>query len=582
LATSLAACSQSWGKFWDIAPATFAVVSTTPTANSTAVAPGVAIQISFSSPPDATSFTASNATVQCGSRNFTLTFSASGNVITINHRIPFGIQTTCTATLKTTLRGQNGASLASDYTLSFQIDGRPSWYGMMGTVANEDTGEIIQTQDGGFVFVGLISDNLPALQGKSNIGLPWQGLSDCILIKFDHNAQVQWYTTFGSGASDRLYGIVEASDGSLFGVGQAGAALAISGSPPVRQGPSTFSEGFAIKFSSSGAAQWVTYVGSTATADVLAKIAIQNDGTIVAGGSLGAATYPLAPAQYNHQGGDEPMFIQLSPDGVALRIGYLGSVASTEQVAGIRATADGGFIACGYVGGTPPHLGAALAGYPAFNGAADSTVWKFDANGTLQWWFIMGLGGNQECKGVAVANDGSYFLSGYTSGTYGTLVGKPELWGAGSGFDAYIMKLASNGYVEWHARAGSTGGDYSNFVSATADGGAVFAGQIAGAIGTLNGKAPVAGYGYSGSGTDAAVWRVDASGNLLHWGHYGNSAAASEGFGPVIETSEGGYLAAGSTPANIGTLGSQTPFTGLSYSALGDIFIAKIKPDGSL
>ncbi len=171
----------------------------------------------------------------------------------------------------------------------------------------------------------------------------------------------------------------------------------------------------------------------------------------------------------------------------------------------VQQTSDGGFI---------------LTGYTGSYGAGSSDFWlvKTDSSGNKQWDKTFGATESDIARSVQETSDGGYILAGCT-----------RSYGAGS-YDAWLVRINSNGDILWHAALGGTGWDVVESVQQTFDGGFILTGYTG---------------SYGDVFYDAWLVKVDCNG-CVQWnttfGGFGRDVAES-----VSQTSDGGYIIAGST-----------------------------------
>ncbi len=135
----------------------------------------------------------------------------------------------------------------------------------------------------------------------------------------------------------------------------------------------------------------------------------------------------------------------------------------------------------------------------------------------VEWARTYG-GSVAESHEIQQTDDGGYVVTGITMS-----------FGAGSA-DVWVLKLDSQGVVEWQKTYGGVDWDAPRSCQQTSDGGYVVAG------GTVS-------FGYGGS-DDAWVLKLDSVGNIEWQRTYGGSAGESL---TAKQTSDGGYVAMGLT-----------------------------------
>jgi len=149
-------------------------------------------------------------------------------------------------------------------------------------------------------------------------------------------------------------------------------------------------------------------------------------------------------------------------------------------------------------------------------GAADLWVLKLDSNCLVVW---------QKTYGEALS-EGTPFVRA-TPGGGALLAGTNKV--SGRGDDIWLLKLDSEGRVEWQRAYGGRGTDCAGALELTADGGIVIAG-------------PTSSFGEG----DWDIWvlKLDGSGAIEWEKAYGESN--SEWAHGILQTSDGGYIVVGS------------------------------------
>lgn len=166
------------------------------------------------------------------------------------------------------------------------------------------------------------------------------------------------------------------------------------------------------------------------------------------------------------------------------------------------------------------HGGYVVAGYTYSFGAGDCDTWllKIDTNGNIQWNRTYGGPGHDEAHSLIQTNDGGFIIAGTTNS-----------FGSG-GFDAWLIKTDPSGNMLWNKTYGGSGNDDVWHVIATADGGFAIAGWTTS-------------FG-SGAG-DFWLIKTDSNGNIqwskTYGGVYFDAATC------VRQTLDGGFILSGYT-----------------------------------
>ena len=165
----------------------------------------------------------------------------------------------------------------------------------------------------------------------------------------------------------------------------------------------------------------------------------------------------------------------------------------------------------------------------------------FTAAYALSTWALKlgGPGAEDMFRGIEQSSDGEYVF-----------VGETNSFGAGSN-DAWLVKLAQDGKVDWQKTFGGKGGDSARVIRQTPDGGYAVAGQT---------------HSFGSGSSDFWLLKFDSSDNLQWQKAYGGP---SSDIAHALElTSDGGYLIAGFT----------TGFGAVSK----DYLVIKLDPDGAI
>ena len=293
-------------------------------------------------------------------------------------------------------------------------DGEIEWqktYG--GTGWDETWWSIRQTIDGGYILAGC----------THSFGA---GVGDIWVLKLFSNGDIEWQKTYGGNAIDSAASIQQTADGGYIVAG-----LTVS----FGAGSADF---WIIKLSSAGDVEWQKTYGGNEW-DQARFIRQTADGGYVVTGEgkpSGAVNYDF-------------WVLKLFSNGdVEWQKTYGGS--DQDRARCVQQTIDGGYI----ITGNTKSFGA---------GPPDFWVLKLSSVGDVEWQKT--YGGNAWDSGGSVHQtaDGGYIVAGYT-----------ESFGAGGG-DIWILKLFSNGDVEWQKTYGGRNTEYGGSIQKTADGGYIVA-----------------------------------------------------------------------------------------------------------
>ena len=339
----------------------------------------------------------------------------------------------------------------------------------------------------------------------------------------------QWARTYGGSEDDFASSIQQTIDGGYIVAGT------------TKSFGTEFTSIWILKFNMQGDIEWQKTYGDSG-AKYGNSIQQTNDG-----GYIVATDYSLFGFEFG--------IIDLAPDG---NIEWLKTYGddSTNRTKSIQQTIDGGYIVAGYEWPTEPQTvdvvilklfidgtdewsktyggsgddrpysiqtdegGYIVAGYTSSYGAGDFDIWilKLTSDGSIEWQKTYGGTESEEAHSIQQTRDGGYIVAGYISS-----------FGADSP-DFCILKLSSHGDIEWNKIYGGSRTDRANSIQQTFDGGYIVAGETE---------------SFGAGNKDIWILKLSIFGNLEWQKTYGGSQ--NEEASSIKQTNDGGYIVAGST-----------------------------------
>lgn len=304
-----------------------------------------------------------------------------------------------------------------------------------------------------------------------------------------------WTETYGGDGTERLSDVVETGDGGYLAVGQT-------------KGPDTADsrDGWIVKLEGDGTEQWTKILGGELRDDLAAVIETSDGGYLAAG--------ETSATDFDDQ---EGWFVKMAADGTEeWNRTYEGPEQGGYQHAGfaaVTATSDGGYLAAGYAITNP------ISGKDRWDG----WLLKTAADGTKQWSEIYGRIGQDDLFAVTETSEGDYLAAGRS-------ISRETETSSG-----WIVKTAADGTEQWSKLYGDDDHDELSDIIETGDGSYLAAGT------TL----PLS---QNGSG-----WLVKtATDGTETWSNTYDGRYAgdrSDTLSTVLETDDG-YLAAGGSYAS--------------------------------
>ncbi len=228
----------------------------------------------------------------------------------------------------------------------------------------------------------------------------------------------------------------------------------------------------------------------------------------------------------NHGGFDYWVVKLNSLGGIQWQKSLGGSVA--DECYSLQQTADGGYI----LAGSSRSNDGDVTGNQGNN---DVWIVKLSSTGSIQWQKTFGSISGEGASSVKQTTDGGYVVAGYAS------INGGDVSGAHGNDDFWILKLDSNGNLQWQKCLGGTDDDLASSIEQTADGGYIVGGGSKSIDGDVTGNHGLNDYWVVKLSTTGSVqWQKSIGGS-------GDDGAAS-----LQQTSDGGYIIIGNTSSNDG------------------------------
>jgi uncharacterized delta-60 repeat protein len=205
----------------------------------------------------------------------------------------------------------------------------------------------------------------------------------------------------------------------------------------------------------------------------------------------------------NATGSGSPSSVTSAPIGVNSLFEKTIGGSGDDFAHSITQSSDGGYVVAGYTSS----FGA---------GSYDFYVVKLDSSGNVVWTKTIGGSGDDQAWSIIRSSDGNYVVAGWTNSF-------------GSNYDFYVVKLDSSGNIIWTKTIGGSGDDQAWSIIQSSDGGYVVAGRTS---------------SFGAGGWDFYVVKLDSSGNVQWTKTIGGPGSQDEAWS-IIQSSDGGYVVAG-------------------------------------
>ncbi len=199
----------------------------------------------------------------------------------------------------------------------------------------------------------------------------------------------------------------------------------------------------------------------------------------------------------------------------------------------------------------------------------DYWLLKLDENGEKLWDRTYGGSQQDKASSISKTSDGGYIISGFTASTDGDVT-------ENAGFhDYWIVKINSNGDIQWEKSFGFIGQDQAFKVIETTDGSYIAIGFLD--VGQSNGEGndfvdPTINTDRNTQHSLGDYWviKMDANGNKI-WRRYFGGSHVDQGR-DILQTVDGGFLLVG--------ISESSDFDISNARGANDFWVVKINMDG--
>ncbi len=272
-------------------------------------------------------------------------------------------------------------------------------------------------------------------------------------------------------------------------------------------------DGWLVKLDNNLAIQWEKSFGEIQL-DRLYAGKQTNDGGYIAAGFINSTTIQ------GNQGGADYFIVKLSTSGAIEWQRALGGT-DLDHANDVIQTTNGDYV----ITGVSSSSNGDVVGN---NGSGDFWIVRLDQTGNIIWQNALGGSGDESSFSVKQTADGGFIAIGNSNSVDGDVTGNNGLE------DYWVVKLNSDGSLNWQKSLGGSGSDFGEDIQQTADGGYIATGYTASNDGDVS----------SNNGNrDYWVVKLDQTGNIEWQKTYGN-VDTNLSYG-ISQFSDGSFAVAG-------------------------------------
>ncbi|HVT86965.1 MAG TPA: gliding motility-associated C-terminal domain-containing protein [Chitinophagaceae bacterium] len=348
-----------------------------------------------------------------------------------------------TASTDGTVTGLNNHGLQDAWIIKIDFNGNIQWQKVFGGSKIDYASSIIQTTDGGYIFLGGSYSNDGDVSGN-------HGGLDLWIVKLDVTGNIQWQNSYGGSSDDKVDNIQQTSDGGYI---VASYSNSIDGDFVGNHGND---DACLLKLDATGNIQWHRDYGGSKPEQPTIIIQTNDGGYLFATNTESYDGDVIVPHQMQ-----DLWIVKLDPTGNIQWQKCFGGNAG-EEAQSVAQTNDGGYI-IGAISFSTDIAGA--------HGGEDGWVLKIDGSGNLQWTKCLGGSGWDQITSVKQTPDFGYVVAGATNSSDG------DVCLNNGDYDFWLVKLDNSGTIEWQKTYGGSNSDMGSGFVPTTDGGFIMAGQ---------------------------------------------------------------------------------------------------------
>ena len=298
------------------------------------------------------------------------------------------------------------------WVVKTDASGNVSWQKCFGGSYDERGETIIQTSDGGYIFLG----SAYSTDGDVS-GIHGNSYTDIWAVKINSSGTIEWQKCFGGNDAEEGYSVAEAANGDFIIAGYTSSNDGdVSGNNGGR-------DSWVLRVSSSGSIIWQKCLGGANTEE-FNSIYLNNDGTIMTLGYSNSSSGDLAGA--GGHGDDDFWVVKLGSDGTKIFSKCYGGPYA-DQANKMAKTYDGNYVLCGLATAN----GGDISGLHSSALGPDIWVTKINPDGLLLWQKCLGGYNQDEGLFITATADGNCIASGFTysgGGDVSGLHGNKDIW----------------------------------------------------------------------------------------------------------------------------------------------------------
>jgi uncharacterized protein YegL len=331
--------------------------------------------------------------------------------------------------------------------------GGVEWSKSFGGTQLDVASSVFQTLDGGYIAAGYSQSTDGDLDTILN-----KGAKDYWIIKLHSTGEVEWSRLYGGSQYDEATSVIQTFEGGYIVAGRS-----TSNNGDVIRDEIGFDDFWILKLFETGEIDWSKTYGGSEFEIANSVIQTSDAGYLVIGNSKSKNGLLK---DLGNKGETDNWIIKLNSFGdIEWSKTYGGS--SFDYANSAIQTLDDGFIIVGYSESSDGDLETA-----GNKKNKDYWIFKIDSKGVIDWSKTYGGSEDDAASSVIQSLDGGYIVVGTSNSINGDIGNTNK-----GGEDYWVLKLDSEGAIEWSKTYGGSLNDKAKSIVHTIEGGYIIAGN---------------------------------------------------------------------------------------------------------
>lgn len=337
-------------------------------------------------------------------------------------------------------------SINDAYLMKYNNYGNVIWSTYFGGEANDIGNDVYVDTSFNIFLAGTTNSALGITDGlgsQDTLG----GNSDAFIAKFTESGSLEWSSYFGGDSLDIGTKLSTDFNENVYLTGSTKSFDAIASTSAFQPTLSGESDGFVVKYDSSGVVQWSTYIGGT-DQDFATGISF-GDTSVFVSGQTYSTDFPVTDSMHQDslKGLSDGFLAKLSKDGDLVWATYFGG-ENDDNIQSVKTFNNNVY----FIGSTDSDSSISTVGtfQEIKSDSTDAFIGEMDSEGLVQWSSYFGGDSLELGIDLFFELDSNILIFGSTSSSNLPFVDTNSYQSSLSGeMDTYIAKISQYGNMMW-------------------------------------------------------------------------------------------------------------------------------------